>query len=86
LASVAEVRAAIDAAIQQVNESQAAISEATEKISEAQVSLGAALDGSAHESTAAAYASLAQATSDLENCLAATHAAVEQAQTYTATL
>ncbi|MDR7274535.1 hypothetical protein [Catenuloplanes atrovinosus] len=86
MASVAEVRAAIEAAIQQVTESQVAISAANEKLSEAQMSLASAWDGSGHQATQAAYASLQQATVDLENCYTATLAAVEQAQTYTATL
>ncbi len=86
MASVAEVKAAVDAALQQVNEGQAAIQAAREKIGEAQQSLAMALDGSAAEAVGAAHASLSQADQQLEECLSATLLAVEQAQTYTATL
>lgn len=86
MASVAEVKSAIDAAIAQINEGQAAVQAASEKLAEAQQSLAAALEGSGHEAVGAAQASLFQATTDLEECLAATLAAVEQAQSYAATL
>jgi hypothetical protein len=86
LASVAELRAAIDAAMQQVTEGQSAVRLASEKLAEAQQSLAAALDGSGHESVSAAQAALAQAGMELEDCLSATVAAVEQAQTYAANL
>lgn len=86
MASVAEVRAAVDAALQQVTEGQAAIQAAREKLGEAQQSLAAALDGSANESVTAAHASLSHADQQLEECLGATMMAIEQAQTYTATL
>jgi uncharacterized protein YukE len=86
VASVAEVKSAIDAAIQQVSEGQAAVHAASEKIAEAQQSLAAALDGSGHDAVSTAHASLSQATLELEECLAATQAAVEQAQSYVAAL
>jgi uncharacterized protein YukE len=86
VASVAELRAAIDAATQQVSEGQTAVRLASEKLAEAQQSLAAALDGSGHESVSAAQAALAQAALELEECLTATIAAVEQAQTYSASL
>lgn len=86
MASVAELRAAIDAATQQVSEGQTAVRLASEKLAEAQQSLAAALDGSGHESVTAAQAALAQAALELEECLTATIAAVEQAQTYSASL
>ncbi|GIF15925.1 hypothetical protein [Actinoplanes teichomyceticus] len=86
MASVAEVRAAVDAALQQVNEGQAAIQAAREKLGEAQQSLAAALDGSAHDAVGTAHASLSQADQQLEECYTATLVAVEAAQTYTATL
>jgi ethanolamine utilization microcompartment shell protein EutL len=70
VASVAEVKAAIDAAVQQVNESQAALYAAKEKLAEAQQSLVAALDGSASEAVGAAHGA------------GATALAVEQAQSY----
>jgi hypothetical protein len=86
VASVAEVRAAVDAALQQVTEGQAAIQAAREKLGEAQQSLAAALDGSSHDAVGAAHASLSQADQQLEECFSATLLAVEQATTYTATL
>lgn len=86
MASVAELKAAIDAAIQQVTEGQAALRAASERLTEAQQSLAAALEGSGHEAVAAAHAALGQAAGDLEDCLTATLSAVEQAQTYAATL
>jgi ribosome-binding protein aMBF1 (putative translation factor) len=86
VASVAEVKAAVDAALQQVSEGQAAIQAAREKLGEAQQSLAAALDGSGSDTVGAAHASLSQADQALEECLGATALAVEQAQTYTAML
>jgi uncharacterized protein YukE len=86
VASVAELRAAIDAAMQQVTEGQLAVRLASEKLAEAQQSLAAALDGSGHETVTAAQSCLAQAATELEDCLTATMAAVEQAQTYSASL
>jgi uncharacterized protein YukE len=86
VASVAEVRAAVDAALQQVTEGQAAIQAAREKLGEAQQGLAAALEGSGHDAVGAAHASLSQADQQLEECLGATRLAIEQAQTYTATL
>jgi predicted nucleic acid-binding Zn-ribbon protein len=86
VASVAEVKAAVEAALQQVAEGQSAIQAAREKLGEAQQSLAAAFDGSGHDSVGAAHASLTQADQALEDCLGATLLAVEQAQTYTAML
>jgi uncharacterized protein YukE len=86
MASVAEVKSAIDAAIQQVTEGQAAVQSASEKISEAQQSLTSALEGSGHDAVSNAHASLQLAGQELEECLAATMAAVEQAQQYSAAL
>ncbi|NNJ62705.1 MAG: hypothetical protein HKP61_17510, partial [Dactylosporangium sp.] len=45
-----------------------------------------ALEGSGHDTVAAAQAALGQAAQELEECLTATMAAVEQAQTYSAQL
>jgi ribosome-binding protein aMBF1 (putative translation factor) len=86
VASVAELRAAVEAALQQVTEGQQAIQAAREKIGEAQQSLAAALDGSANDAVGAAHASLSQADQQLEDSMSATLAAVEQAHTYTANL
>lgn len=86
MASVAEVKAAIDAAVQQINEGQAAVHAAGERLAEAQQSLAAAVEGSGHEAVSGAQAALTQAATELEECLAATLSAVEQAQGYVATL
>jgi hypothetical protein len=86
VASVAEVKSAIDAAIQQVSEGQAAVHAASEKLTEAQQSLAVALEGSAHDAVSTAHASLSQAALELDECLAATQAAVEQARQYSAAL
>lgn len=86
MASVAEVKAAVDAALQQVTEGQQAIQAAREKIGEAQQSLAAALDGSGNDQVGAAHASLSQADQSLEDCMGATLLAVEQAENYKAIL
>jgi hypothetical protein len=72
--------------LQQVSEGQLAVRAAGEKLGEAQQSLAAALEGSGSESVNAAQAALAQATQELEECMTATLAAVEQAQSYAAQL
>jgi uncharacterized protein YukE len=86
VASVAELKAAISAAIQQVGDAQTAVRGANEKLTEAQHSLAAALEGSGHEAVSAAQAALTQAADELEECLTATLTAVDQAQSYAATL
>lgn len=86
MASVAELKSAIDAALQQISDGQAAVQAASEKLSEAQQTLAGALEGSSHETVGAAQASLTQAAQELEDCLAATLTAVEQAQLYVAAL
>jgi uncharacterized protein YukE len=86
VASVAELKSAIDAALQQIGDGQAAVQAASEKLAEAQQTLAGALEGSGHATVGAAQASLSQANQELEECLAATLAAVEQAQQYVSTL
>jgi len=86
VASVAELKAAIDAAVQQISEAQLAVRGAAETLTGAQQSLAAALDGGASELVTTAQAAVAQGVQELEECLTITLAAVEQAQTYTATL
>jgi uncharacterized protein YukE len=86
VASVAEVKAAIDAAMAHVQEGQEAVRAANDRLGEAQLSLAAAVEGSAHESVGAAQAALAQAATELEDCLSATLGAMEQAQSYAAVL
>ncbi|MGN9893915.1 hypothetical protein [Micromonospora sp. L31] len=86
MASVAELKAAIEVALQQIGDGQTAVQAAGEKLSEAQQTLAGALEGSGHETVESAQASLTQAGQELEECLAATLAAVEQAQLYVSTL
>lgn len=86
MASVAEVKAAIDAAMLHVQESQDAVRSANDRLGEAQLSLAIAVEGSGHDSVSAAQAALAQAASELDECLTATLTAVDQAQTYVAGL
>jgi hypothetical protein len=86
VASVAEVKAAINAAMQHVQEGQDAVLAANAKLGEAQQSLAAAVEGSAHECVAAAQAALSQAAAELEDCLTATLGAMEQAEQYAAAL
>ncbi|GIF71209.1 hypothetical protein [Asanoa siamensis] len=86
MASVAEVKAAIDVAMAHVQEGQEAVRAANDKLDEARASLAAAVDGSAHESVVAARSALAQAAAELDECMSATLGAMEQAQTYAAAL
>ncbi|WP_328476874.1 hypothetical protein OHA21_23060 [Actinoplanes sp. NBC_00393] len=86
MASVAELRAAVDAALEQVNEGQAAIKAAREKLGEAQQSLAAALDGSFNPEVEGAKAALSHADQQLDDCMGSTVQAIEQAQIYTANL
>lgn len=86
MASVAEVKVAIDAAMQQVHQGQQAVQAASECLDEAQLHLAAAVEGSGHDAVGTAQAALVQANQELADCLAATVMAVEQAQTYVATL
>ena len=86
MASVAEMKAAIDAAMLHVQESQEAVRAATDKLGEAQLGLALAVGGSANVSVNAARAALAQAADELDECLTTTLAAVDQAQIYGAGL
>jgi hypothetical protein len=86
LASVAEVKAAIDTALEHVREGQHVVAVAGDKLTEAQGALAVALDGSGHDAVLACHAALSQATLELDECLAATTAAVDQAEQYAATL
>ncbi|HEX5542657.1 MAG TPA: hypothetical protein VFX60_14045 [Micromonospora sp.] len=86
MASVAELKSAIDAALQQISDGQAAVQAAGEKLGEAQQTLAGALEGSGHEAVGAAQSALSQAAQELDDCLAATLSAIEQAQLYAATL
>lgn len=86
MASVAELKSAIDVALQQIGDGQAAVQAASEKLGEAQQTLAGALEGSGHAAVGAAQAALSQAARELDDCLAATLAAIEQAQLYVSTL
>ena len=86
MASVADVKAAIDSAILHVQDSEAAVRAASTQLDEAQLRLSAALDGSAHDAVSVAQAALTQATGELDDCLTATAQAIEHAQAYAATL
>lgn len=86
MASVAEVRAAIDSAIMHVQDGQVAVRAASTQLGEAQQRLAAAVDGSVHDSVSVAQAALSQASGELDDCLTATAQAVEHAQAYAATL
>jgi exonuclease VII small subunit len=86
VASVAEVKAAIDAALLHVQDGQLAVRTASDRLSEAQQTLAVAVEGSGHDSVSAARAALSQASTELDDALSATHQAVEQAQSYAATL
>lgn len=86
MASVAEVKAAIDTALLHVQEGQLAVRCANDELGEAQMSLATAVEGSGHDSVQAAQAALAQAATELQECLTATLLAIEQAENYVATL
>lgn len=86
MTSVAEVKAAIESALAHVHDGQEAVRAAGDRLDDAQASLAAAVEGSGHDAVASAQAALAQASAELEECLLATLAAVEQARAYSATL
>jgi len=86
VASVAELKSAIEAAVQQISDGQSAVKAAGEKLGEAQQTLAGALEGSGHEAVTAAHAALSQAAQELDDCLTATLAAIEQARQYSSTL
>ncbi len=85
VASVAEVRAAVDAAVAFLHEGQQAVRVANDKLDAAHRSLAVADDGAGHHPLRAAQAALEAASGHLEECVAATVAATEHAQTYAAT-
>ncbi len=86
MASVAEVKAAIESALAHVQDGQEAVRAASDRLDDAQQSLSAAVEGSGHDAVGAAQAALAQASVELQECLLATLSAVEQARSYAATL
>jgi hypothetical protein len=86
VASVAEVKAAIDAALVHVQDGQAAVRVASDRLADARQTLAVAVEGSGHDAASAARAALTQGASELEDALSAMHQAVEQAQSYSAAL
>ncbi|MFC4335861.1 hypothetical protein [Salininema proteolyticum] len=84
--SVSELKGAIDAALEQVRGGQAAINAASQSIELAQSGLGAVCNGTGHQAVLGAQSALAQAAVELEQSLAATNAATEQAEAYAASL
>ena len=86
MASVAELRAAVEAALQHVTEGHQPIEPARQRIGEDQHRLAAALDRSANHAVGAALASLSHADEQLEDSMSATLAAGHRAHTYTANL
>lgn len=84
--NVAEVKSAIHAAVAEVQDGQQAVQLANEKLDAAQQNLALAVEGSGAEAVQTAQAALVAARDDLDNCLATTIGAVEQAQTYLSSL
>jgi uncharacterized protein YukE len=86
VASVAEVKAAIDAALEHVQDGQSAVRVASDRLADAHQTLAVAVEGSGHDAVSAARAALTQGATELADALSAMHQAVEQAQTYAAAL
>jgi hypothetical protein len=86
MASVAEVKAALDATTHAITEAQGLIQATTEKIGEAEGMALAAADGSGHDAVATGNAFLAQAKQDVEGALQTLQAAIESYGQYSAGL
>lgn len=86
MASVAEVKAAVDAANQLLAEAQQAGLAMIEKIDEASQQLAAALDGSGHDSVSTANAHLLQAKQQIEEGSQMLQASIEASGQYAAGL
>jgi uncharacterized protein YukE len=86
MASVGEVKAAIDAANGKVGEAQGNVAHTKETLAEAAQMYMVALDGSGHDSVSQAQASLNNANELLDQALQAMNAAIEQAGQYGASL
>lgn len=69
MASVAEVKASIDAATNAISEAQGAIHAAREKLGEAISAAAAALEGSGHDAVSTGHAQLQQADQELETSI-----------------
>lgn len=87
MASVAEVKAALDAGIEKVSEAQASLHNTMEILDEAQNLFMAALDGSGHEAVTSVggYVELAK-VEIVNNVMVQLQAGIENAQAYAAAL
>jgi hypothetical protein len=86
VASVADIKSAINAALAHVRDGQIAVRDAGGRLDDAQRALAAAVHGSGHDAVNAAHAALRHASVELDECLAATLRAVEQAESYASVL
>jgi hypothetical protein len=86
MASVAEVRAALDGVVHQANEAQGGLFAAKEKIGEAEQGAMMAAEGSGHDSVASGNAFLAQAKEKVDEALQLLEAAKEAYGQYSAGL
>jgi hypothetical protein len=86
MTNVAEVKAAINAAVEETEQAQQATLLAQERLKEAAGHLAVAVEGSGHDAVDTARAALFQSDQDLQNGLHGMAAGIEQAQTYVATL
>lgn len=86
MASVGEVKAAIDAALMAANEGAQAAHAAIEKVQEAQQMMAVAVDGSGHDSVATAAGELAAAVGKLEEAIQQVASANENATSYSSGL
>lgn len=82
MASVGEVKTAIDAANLKANEAQAMARGAIEKIDEATQQYAVALDGSGHDSVGQAHNAMAHAKQQIEESIQAIAAGIEAAGQY----
>lgn len=86
VASVAEVKAAIDAAFFQADEASGMLRGAIDKLNETHSSLAVATEQSGHDSVSGAQRALLQAVTHVEEALQAIEASKEQGQGYSANL
>ncbi len=82
MASVGEVKAAIDAAMQTADEAAASVRVGIEKLNEAQQQLGVALEGGHHDAVTTAIQALAHANQQFEEGIQAIMGSKEAAQGY----
>lgn len=86
MASVGEVKAAIDAANHQVTEAQAMLRAAIEKLSEAGQSYALAFEGGGHDAAATAQNAVSHVRNELEENIQSLSAGIEAAGQYSAAL